>query len=135
MTLALEKIGMRVGAAMHLEDIDLSLPASSVTVLLGPTLAGKTSLLRAGLVPALEEALGEPAEKKPRKTTESEDDFGDCLLLDDEMAAAQVHVLDDDAIDKLAAFDRLVAGRLQRSDAEVVVVSHGRRLRAAPAPR
>ena len=46
MTLALEKIGMRVGAAMHLEDIDLSLPASSVTVLLGPTLAGKTSLLR-----------------------------------------------------------------------------------------
>ncbi len=46
MTLALEKIGMRVGAAMHLEDIDLSLPGSSVTVLLGPTLSGKTSLLR-----------------------------------------------------------------------------------------
>ena len=46
MTLALEKIGMRVGASMHLEDIELSLPGSSVTVLLGPTLSGKTSLLR-----------------------------------------------------------------------------------------
>ena len=46
MTLALEKIGMRVGAAMYLEDIGLSLPGSSVTVLLGPTLSGKTSLLR-----------------------------------------------------------------------------------------
>ena len=46
MTLALEKIGMRVGAAMYLEDIELSLPVSSVTVLLGPTLSGKTSLLR-----------------------------------------------------------------------------------------
>jgi len=45
-TLALEKIGMRVGAAMYLEDIELSLPVSSVTVLLGPTLSGKTSLLR-----------------------------------------------------------------------------------------
>ena len=31
MTLALEKIGMRVGASMYLEDIELSLPASSVT--------------------------------------------------------------------------------------------------------
>src|SRR5258708_22168322 len=46
MTLALEKIGMRVGGSMHLEDIELSLPGSSVTVLLGPTLSGKTSLLR-----------------------------------------------------------------------------------------
>jgi glycerol transport system ATP-binding protein len=46
MTLALEKIGMRVGASMHLDDIELSLPGSSVTVLLGPTLSGKTSLLR-----------------------------------------------------------------------------------------
>jgi len=31
---------------MHLEDIDLILPAGTVTILLGPTLAGKTSLLR-----------------------------------------------------------------------------------------
>src|SRR5262244_2053349 len=46
MTLVLEKVGARVGAEMHLEGIDLTLPAGSVTVLLGPTLAGKTSLLR-----------------------------------------------------------------------------------------
>jgi glycerol transport system ATP-binding protein len=45
-TLELEKVGSRVGAEMHLEGIDLSLPAGSVTVLLGPTLSGKTSLLR-----------------------------------------------------------------------------------------
>ena len=46
MSLALEKVGLRIGAEMHLDAIDLSLPAGSVTVLLGPTLAGKTSLLR-----------------------------------------------------------------------------------------
>jgi glycerol transport system ATP-binding protein len=46
MTLVLEKVGSRIGAEMHLEDIDLTLQAGSVTVLLGPTLAGKTSLLR-----------------------------------------------------------------------------------------
>lgn len=46
MTLVLEKVGSRIGAVMHLEDIDLTLQAGSVTVLLGPTLAGKTSLLR-----------------------------------------------------------------------------------------
>jgi glycerol transport system ATP-binding protein len=45
-TVRLEKITQRVGAEMHLEDIDLSLPTGSITVLLGPTLAGKTSLLR-----------------------------------------------------------------------------------------
>ena len=46
MTIRLENITQRVGAEMHLEDIDLSLPTGSITVLLGPTLAGKTSLLR-----------------------------------------------------------------------------------------
>jgi len=46
MSLALEKVGPRIGAEMHLDAIDLSLPAGSVTVLLGPTLSGKTSLLR-----------------------------------------------------------------------------------------
>jgi glycerol transport system ATP-binding protein len=46
MTVNLEEVGLRVGAEMYLEGIDLSLPAGSVTVLLGPTLSGKTSLLR-----------------------------------------------------------------------------------------
>jgi glycerol transport system ATP-binding protein len=46
MTLSLEGIESRVGGALHLADISLALPAGSVTVLLGPTLAGKTSLLR-----------------------------------------------------------------------------------------
>jgi glycerol transport system ATP-binding protein len=46
MSLALEKVGWRIGTEMHLDGIDLSLPAGSVTVLLGPTLSGKTSLLR-----------------------------------------------------------------------------------------
>jgi len=46
MTLVLAGIGKQSGGEMHLEGIDLTLPAGSVTVLLGPTLAGKTSLLR-----------------------------------------------------------------------------------------
>jgi glycerol transport system ATP-binding protein len=46
MTLALEGVGLTVGGTMHLEAVDLALPPGSVTVLLGPTLAGKTSLLR-----------------------------------------------------------------------------------------
>ena len=66
-----------------------------------------------GLVPALEEALGEPAPKKPRKSSESEDDFGDCLLLEDEVAAAQVHVLEEDAVARAAHF---LAGRVSRGD-------------------
>jgi hypothetical protein len=67
-----------------------------------------------GLVAALEEALGETARpKKPRKPTEGDDDFGDCLLLDDEVAAAQVHVLDDDAVARATHF---LAGRVSRGD-------------------
>jgi glycerol transport system ATP-binding protein len=46
MTLALENVGLRVAAATHLDGIHLALPSGSVTVLLGPTLSGKTSLLR-----------------------------------------------------------------------------------------
>ncbi|HEY0522118.1 MAG TPA: ABC transporter ATP-binding protein [Stellaceae bacterium] len=44
--LVLEGIEKSVGAETHLHPIDLDLPAGSFTVLLGPTLAGKTSLLR-----------------------------------------------------------------------------------------
>ncbi len=46
MTLALEGVGLKVGSAVHLDGIDLALAPGSVTVLLGPTLSGKTSLLR-----------------------------------------------------------------------------------------
>jgi glycerol transport system ATP-binding protein len=46
MKLVLDAVTRRVGAEIHLDGIDLALPAGSVTVLLGPTLAGKTSLLR-----------------------------------------------------------------------------------------
>lgn len=46
MTLQLEKVSKRVGAETHLYDIDLSLERGSLNVLLGPTLAGKTSLMR-----------------------------------------------------------------------------------------
>ena len=66
-----------------------------------------------GLVPALEEALGERPAKKPRKSTEGDDDFGDCLLLDDEVAAATVHILDEDAVARAAHF---LAGRVSRGD-------------------
>ncbi|HWN68779.1 MAG TPA: ATP-binding cassette domain-containing protein, partial [Haliangium sp.] len=44
--LVLEGIAKRVGAEMHLCDIDLSLAEGSFHVILGRTLAGKTSLLR-----------------------------------------------------------------------------------------
>ncbi len=66
-----------------------------------------------GLVAALEEALTDTTAKKPRKPAEGDDDFGDCLLLDDEVAAAQVHVLDDDAVARAAHF---LAGRVARAD-------------------
>jgi hypothetical protein len=66
-----------------------------------------------GLVAALEESLADTTPKKPQKPAEGEDDFGDCLLLDDEVAAAQVHVLDDDAVARAAHF---VAGRVSRAD-------------------
>ncbi len=46
MSLVLEKIGKTVGSEIHLEDISLELLSGSLNMLLGPTLAGKTSLMR-----------------------------------------------------------------------------------------
>jgi glycerol transport system ATP-binding protein len=46
MELRLERIGQRVGAATHLYPIDLTLVPRAVTVLLGATQAGKTTLMR-----------------------------------------------------------------------------------------
>ena len=46
MKLVLDRIGVRVGRSMHLDDISLTLEPGSLNLLLGPTLSGKTSLLR-----------------------------------------------------------------------------------------
>ena len=46
MQLALEQISQKVGAVQHLYPLDLSLQPGAVTVLLGATQAGKTSLMR-----------------------------------------------------------------------------------------
>ena len=46
MKLALERVEHRVGAATHLYPLDLVLQPNSVTVLLGATQAGKTTLMR-----------------------------------------------------------------------------------------
>ncbi|MGA9262514.1 MAG: ATP-binding cassette domain-containing protein, partial [Desulfobacterales bacterium] len=46
MGLSLEKIDKIVGYETHLKDIDLELAPGSRNVILGRTLAGKTSLLR-----------------------------------------------------------------------------------------
>ncbi len=46
MTLALERIAHRVGQATHIYPLDLTLEANALTVLLGATRAGKTTLLR-----------------------------------------------------------------------------------------
>ncbi len=46
MTLRLEGITKTVGAETHLYNIDLALESGSLYMLLGPTLAGKTSLMR-----------------------------------------------------------------------------------------
>ena len=45
-SLTLEGIGLRVGDATILDGIDLSLPAGSLTCLLGPSGSGKSSILR-----------------------------------------------------------------------------------------
>jgi len=45
-TLELEKIQLRVGADSHIYETDLSLEAGRFNILLGTTLAGKTSLMR-----------------------------------------------------------------------------------------
>jgi len=46
MELRLEQVGKQVGAATHLYPLDLVLKPNAVTVLLGATQAGKTSLMR-----------------------------------------------------------------------------------------
>jgi glycerol transport system ATP-binding protein len=52
MTLALKDVELRVGAETHVHATSLDLAASGFNILLGPTLAGKTSLMRlmAGLL-------------------------------------------------------------------------------------
>ncbi|GJD49889.1 sn-glycerol-3-phosphate import ATP-binding protein UgpC [Methylobacterium crusticola] len=46
MTLVLESVTRRVGPETHIRDVSLALPKGSLNVLLGQTLAGKTSLMR-----------------------------------------------------------------------------------------
>ncbi|MEM9781834.1 MAG: ABC transporter ATP-binding protein [Pseudomonadota bacterium] len=46
MALVLEGVGKRVGAEDHIHPTDLKLERGSMNVLLGPTLSGKTSLMR-----------------------------------------------------------------------------------------
>jgi glycerol transport system ATP-binding protein len=47
MTLRLDNLSLSRGGLVHLADISLTLERGSLNVLLGPTLAGKTSLMRA----------------------------------------------------------------------------------------
>ena len=44
--LELKNISKKVGNALHISDVSMSLEKGSVNVLLGPTLSGKTSLMR-----------------------------------------------------------------------------------------
>ncbi len=46
MTLELRNVSKSVGAEQHIRDVDLTLETGSLNVLLGPTLSGKTSLMR-----------------------------------------------------------------------------------------
>jgi glycerol transport system ATP-binding protein len=46
MTVVLEGVSKKVGAAVHIDDVHLILERGSLNVLLGATLAGKTSLMR-----------------------------------------------------------------------------------------
>src|SRR6056297_3697309 len=46
MTLVLENVSKRVAGETHIHPTDLTLEAGSMNVLLGPTLAGKTTLMR-----------------------------------------------------------------------------------------
>jgi glycerol transport system ATP-binding protein len=46
MTVMLDKVSKRVGAETHIYETSLELAPASLNILLGPTLAGKTSLLR-----------------------------------------------------------------------------------------
>jgi glycerol transport system ATP-binding protein len=44
--LTLDSVSKSVGAEMHISDVSLTLEGGSINVLLGPTLSGKTSLMR-----------------------------------------------------------------------------------------
>ncbi|MDB5548106.1 MAG: transporter ATP-binding protein [Tardiphaga sp.] len=46
MTLELRHLSQRVGAAVHIQDVSLTLQRGTINVLLGPTLSGKTTLMR-----------------------------------------------------------------------------------------
>jgi glycerol transport system ATP-binding protein len=46
LSLVLENVGLTVGAEVVIRDVSLTLADGSMTVLLGPTLAGKTTLMR-----------------------------------------------------------------------------------------
>src|SRR3546814_4531334 len=46
MALVLQQVGKRVGGEDHIRDVSLTLEKGSLNVLLGPTLSGKTSLMR-----------------------------------------------------------------------------------------
>lgn len=46
MTLALHSVTRKVGDELHVDDVSLSLERGTLNVLLGPTLSGKTSLMR-----------------------------------------------------------------------------------------
>jgi len=46
MTVLLENVTRVVGAVSHISDVSLSLEPGTLSVLLGPTLSGKTSLMR-----------------------------------------------------------------------------------------
>jgi glycerol transport system ATP-binding protein len=46
MSLTLENVTKKVGPATYIDDVSLELPSGSLNVLLGPTLSGKTTLMR-----------------------------------------------------------------------------------------
>ena len=46
MTLRLERVGKRIGGRVHIHPTDLTLDPGTMNVLLGPTLSGKTTLMR-----------------------------------------------------------------------------------------
>ena len=46
MSLVLDNVRLEVGAEVYIRDVTLSLPRGTLNVLLGPTLSGKTSLMR-----------------------------------------------------------------------------------------
>src|SRR3546814_6236789 len=62
--LELRNVSKRVGAEEHIGDVSLTLEKGSLNVLLGPTLSGKTSLMR------LMAGLDRPTERSEEHTSE-----------------------------------------------------------------